>query len=385
MAYRHLFLLVVGTLVVLPFWGEVRARTVTPADDWSSLKTGKDVFSAACASCHGTRGTGADRSLRGFDIAPPDFTDCAFSTREAAIDWYGIAHSGGPTKGFSRLMPAFGASLSREQIEAVVAHVKTFCKEHRRWPSGELNLAKALNTGKAFPENEVGWSMTATVREPASIGGKFVAARRIGARHQIEVAVPVGVQQVEQTQANGEKSLSWGAGAGDLIAAWKSVLWHSVSAGTIGSVTLDVFFPTGDEKDGFSNGIFAFEPALAVAQIIPHVGFLQLQLGAELSTDTDKAPHAIFWRGALGHTFRRGGFGRSWSPIVEILGAVELGDNRSVDWSIVPQLQVALSKRQHIRAAAGALLPLTRFSERRVELQMYLIWDWYDGGLTEGW
>lgn len=378
-------LILLTGLLVLPVWTEVAAGVKNAQDDWSSLKSGKEVFEAACVSCHGTRGTGVDRSLRGFEVTPPDFTDCEFSSREPNIDWFGIAHSGGPTKGFNRLMPAFGDVLSKQQIEAAVEHVKTFCKERRKWPVGEFNLAKPLNTGKAFPENEVAWSIATTVEEPVSINAKFVVARRIGARHQLEAAIPVGVQQVEQVRPDGGKTLDWGAGAGDLVVAWKTVLWHSLPAGTIGSVALDVFFPTGDVADGFSDGIFAFEPALAVAQIIPYLGFIQLQGGAELSTDTDKASHAVFWRGAFGRTFRKDGFGRAWSPMVEVLGVAEFDDEVVVDWDIVPQLQVALSLRQHVRLGMGVLLPLTEFSERPIELQAYLIWDWYDGGFTEGW
>jgi len=371
-------------LAALSLSREARAGDAAHGE-WSSLKTGKEVYDAACVSCHGARGTGADRSMRGFDIPPPDLTDCAFSTREPAIDWYGIAHSGGPTKGFNRIMPAFGDALSKQQLEAVVEHVKTFCRERRSWPVGELNLAKAMNTGKAFPENEVAWKMGATVKEPASLSGSLAVARRIGARHQLEAVLPVGVQQIERTDAKGCTSLDWGAGVGDLGLAWKSVLWHSLAAGTIGSVSLDVFFPTGNRADGFGNAIFAFEPALRVAQLIPYVGFLQAQVGAELSTDTGVASHVLFWRAALGHTFRRGGFGRAWSPGVEILGSAEFGDSTVVDWSVVPQLQVALSRRQHIRAAAGVRLPLNDFDERGIQLQAYLIWDWYDGGITEGW
>jgi mono/diheme cytochrome c family protein len=388
---RHPTWFLIGLLLfvalALSSWrGEVSAGVNNDQrDDWSSLTTGREVYEAACAACHGTRGTGTEQSMRGFDVQPPDFTDCAFSSREPAMDWYGIAHSGGPTKGFDRLMPAFSDVLSKRQIEAAVAHIKTYCRERRKWPVGEFNLAKPLNTGKAFPENEVAWSISTTVEEPFAVNGKFVVARRIGARHQIEAAVPVGVQQVERAQTDGATALEWGAGVGELVAAWKSVLWHSLRAGTIGSMTMDIFFPVGDEADGFSEGIFMFEPALAVAQLIPYVGFIQLQGGAELSTNTDEVPHGVFWRAAIGHTFRRNGFGRAWSPMVEILGATEIEDGAAVEWDIVPQLQVALSKRQHVRLGAGVLLPLTDFTERQLEIQAYLIWDWYDGGFTEGW
>ncbi len=374
-----------GAALLAPIFGGVLADDAGVDEDWSALKDGREVFEAACATCHGGRGTGTDRAIRGFAVKPPDFTDCEFTSREMTVDWVGIATLGGPVKAFDPLMPAFGKVLSREQIEAAVGHVKAFCPE-KRWPPGEFNLPKALNTGKAFPENEVAWEITSTVEEPVAIHGKFVVARRVGARHQLEVAIPGGAQQLDHTSPDGEAGYRWGEGVGDIALAWKGVLWHHLPAGTIGSMALDVFLPTGDVADGFGKGIFSFEPALLIGQIIPGVGFVQLQGGAELSTDPGVAGHALFWRGAVGRTFRQnGGFGRSWSPMVEILGATEIDDGVSPDWDIVPQLQVALSTRQHVRLGLGALLPLTRFEDRQIEVQAYLIWDWYDGGFGEGW
>lgn len=382
LAFRVAVSLICGTVLVL--WWVETLQAAVPADDWSSLRTGDQVFAAACATCHGARGRGVDRSIRGFEIDPPDFTDCKFTSREPKTDWVGIATEGGPLKGFSAMMPSFGKVLSRQQLEAAVDHAKGFCPQ-RRWPPGEFNLAKPLYTGKAFPEDEVALSVSATVNEPVSVMGKFVVAARVGARHQLEAVIEGGAHQIETVYNDGTVSRRWGEGAGDIALAWKGVLWHSLPAGTIGSLSLDVFFPTGDEQDGLSDGIFKLEPALRIGQIVPYVGFIQLQGGAELSTDLDTAPHGVFWRAAVGHTFRRDGYRRAFSPMVEILGSTELEDKAPVDWDIAPQLQIALSKRQHIRLGAGAKLPLTDFDERQIELKAYLIWDWYDGSLSEGW
>jgi mono/diheme cytochrome c family protein len=360
------------------------AHTGSRKDGFASLKKGEDIYLAACASCHGVDGRGNDRSSVAFEKALPDFSDCAFTSRETSADWVGIATHGGPVKAFSPLMPAFGDALSRNQLEKAVAHVKEFCPD-KRWPQGEFNLPKALNTGKAFPENEVAWSLSCTVEEPVTIGGKFVVARRIGARHQIEAAIPFEVKQVERERADGSTATRWGEGAGDMAVAWKSVLWHSQRIGNIASLTLDVFFPTGDEHDEISDGIFAFEPAFAMGQIIPGIGFVQLQAGAELSTVPHRVPHGVFWRGAFGHTFRRGGFGRAFSPMVEVLGAKELEDGTAVEWDVVPQFQLALSRRQHIRMGLGYLIPISDFSGRQMKVMAYLIWDWFDGGFAEGW
>jgi mono/diheme cytochrome c family protein len=353
-------------------------------DDWSSLRSGKDVYSAACASCHGIRGAGADATLLGFEPSPPDFTDCKFTSRETSSDWVGIAWGGGPMKGFSRMMPAFGEALSREQLEAVVAHVKEFCPD-KQWPPGEFNLPKSFHTGKAFPEDEVAWSVSSTFDSPVSAKAKFVVARRISDRHQLEASIPLEVKQVSSQSADGQTSLNWGGGAGDIAVAWKSVLWFSRRTGSIASVTLDVLFPTGDEKDEVGDGILAFEPAVAIGQIIPRVGFIQLQGGAELSTNPSRRKHGLFWRGAIGRTFRSGGFGRAFSPMLEILGAKVLDATAKVEWEVVPQFQIALSQRQHIRLGTGLLIPLTEFKQKPMKLMFYLVWDWYDGGFTEGW
>lgn len=60
----------------------------------------------------------------------------------------------------------------------------------------------------------------------------------------------------------------------------------------------------------------------------------------------------------------------------------EAGRPTNVD--LVPCLQVTLSRRKHIRAAAGASIPVTERS-RPVQIVAYLLWDWFDGGLFEAW
>ncbi len=354
-------------------------------EDWSSLRTGREVFQAACVTCHGSRGTGTDRSLLGFeDVEPPDFTDCKFTSREARNDWVGVAHSGGPVKGFSPMMPAFGKSLSMQQLENVVVYLKAFCPE-KKWPPGEFNLPKALNTGKAFPEDEAVFAFSTTFTGPMSVKGKLAVAARLGARHQIEGVIPFEVKEVEYEESDEQTKYRWGEGAGDMALAWKSVLWFSNAARNIGSLTFDLILPTGDEYDQIGYGVFAFKPAMAFAQIIPYVGFLQLQGGAELSADPDRRAHNIFWRGVFGRTFRKGGFGRAFSPMLEFTGSIKPQVDDTPDWELVPQFQLALSKRQHIRFAAGLAIPINDYSERQMKFMAYLVWDWYDGGLTEGW
>ena len=121
----------------------------------------KTCYRAACATCHGPDGRGSAKSVVGFDVPLPDFSDCAFATAEPDPDWEAVVHEGGPIRGLDRHMPAFGDALSRDDIALAVGHVRTFCTE-AAWPRGDLNLPRAFFTEKAFPENESVWVTTFT-------------------------------------------------------------------------------------------------------------------------------------------------------------------------------------------------------------------------------
>ena len=93
-------------------------------------ETGKELYHAACAACHGGDGSGNSATQLGFlDLAVPDFTDCDFAAREPDPDWYAVIHAGGPVRGFDRMMPSFGDALEPDQIQAILDHVRTMCTD----------------------------------------------------------------------------------------------------------------------------------------------------------------------------------------------------------------------------------------------------------------
>ena len=55
------------------------------------------------------------------------------------------------------------------------------------------------------------------------------------------------------------------------------------------------------------------------------------------------------------------------------------------EWDVVPQVQVTLSKLQHVMVAGGVRLPLNQREERPAQALVYLLWDWFDGGFLEFW
>src|SRR5512132_1996373 len=120
------------------------------------LNTGREIFRAACAGCHGPDGKGAPDTQVGFEKPEtfPDFTRCDQTTPELDVDWRSTIRNGGRGRGFSPIMPSFGEALTEQQIDLVIGYLRGFCKGPA-WPRGELNLPRPLYTEKAFPEDEV--------------------------------------------------------------------------------------------------------------------------------------------------------------------------------------------------------------------------------------
>jgi hypothetical protein len=337
-------------------------------------KSGEELYRAACVACHAADGRGEPPSTVGFETPLPDFTDCSFATPEPDADWAAVVHQGGPVRAFDRMMPAFGEILSDDEILRVIAHIRGFCTA-AAWPRGELNLPRPLVTEKAFPENEAVLTTRFSGGDDRSIGAELLYERRFGARSQFEVIVPL-----EARRADG----AWNRGLGDVAVAVKRVLYHSLLRGRILSVAGEVTLPTG-ESAGLGAATTVFEPFVAFGQMLPSDGFLQLQGGAEVGSNADRAAKEAFWRTAIGKTFIEERYGRTWSPMVELLGAHELAGREHPLWDVLPQVQVTLSRRQHVMVNAGVRIPLNQRATRSATVMTYFLWDWFDGGILDGW
>lgn len=347
-----------------------------------TFKTGKEVYLAACVNCHGPDGKGMLRSMVGFDVPLPDFSDCDFAVREPDTDWFAITHQGGPVKAFSEIMPAFGEALSEEEIRLAIVYIRTFCTNND-WPRGELNLPRPFMTEKAFPEDEALFTLVFNESRD-TVGGEFLYEQRFGPRNQLEFKVPFGWGEVPVAEEPGSVA-DWSSNLGDVAVAVKRAFYHNWQRGSILSASAEVIIPTGDEVQGFGKGTFILEPFLTFGQLLPSDFFIQAQAGFELSADRDKSQHEAFLRMALGRSFVSNRFGRLWSPMVELLAARELVSGESIVWDVVPQMQVSLSKRRHIRINLGVRLPVNKTAERDWQVLLYFLWDWFDGGLFEGW
>ena len=93
----------------------------------------------------------------------------------------------------------------------------------------------------------------------------------------------------------------------------------------------------------------------------------------------------VFWRAVIGTSLESTRFGRVWSPMLEVLAARPLVSGAKIDWDLVPEVQVTLNARQHVRLAGGVRLPVNDGGERNKTVIVYLLWDWYEGGFFRGW
>ena len=331
----------------------------------AEARDARSIYLESCAACHGADGRGGTAREASYPVQPPDFTDCRFATPEANVDWLATVHEGGYARGFDRRMPAFGQELDDAEILAAVEYLRHFCRD-RSWPRGELNVARPFFTEKAFPEDEV-----VIIGEGArsDVTGTLIYERRFAARWQIELTAPV--------------SHTGGAGGiGDIAVGVKRVLVASLATGSIVSAVLEVSAPTGRFDRGFGAGTMVTEGSVLAAQLLPHGAFVQVHAGYGAAYDRS-FPDEAFARVAVGDQVVPVRFGRMLAPMVEVIAARDLERDAATNVDVVPELQITLSTRQHVRAAAGVRVPVAG-SDATAGL-VYLLWDIADGGVTEGW
>jgi cytochrome c553 len=354
-----------------------------PAQEPISTKlkfsNGKEIYQAACVACHGPDGKGMPDTTVAFKKPStfPDFTQCNQTTPELNKDWKATIRDGGAGRGFSRIMPSFGEALTSKEIDEVVQYLRGFCTD-KSWPRGEFNVPLAQFTEKAFPENEVIITSRLNAQGTPGVSNDIISENTFGARNQLEVDVPINfVRSAPEL---------WHGGIGDATIGLKRVVFADLNAGSILSGFGGIILPSGSTAHGLGTGVTQFETFAAFTQLVPRESFVQLQVGTDQPTDTTKTARSLFWRSAIGKSFRQSeGLGRMWTPMVEVVANKNFLPHTTPDWDIVPQFQVTLSKRQHVRINLGTSIPVTNTSNRPIQLVFYVLWDWFDGSLLKGW
>jgi mono/diheme cytochrome c family protein len=345
-----------------------------PAD----ARKGERTYKSACSVCHGSDGRGGPQTQTVFQRPDtfPDFARCDQTTPETDTQYRAVITHGGPYRGFSQIMPAFGEALDSHQIDDLIAYLRRFCG-NPHWPRGELNLPLALVTEKAYPEHELVLAASVNARSSPGNETHIIHEQRFGVKYQIEVDVPVVFQDQDHT---------WYGGLGDVTLGMKRVMFSSLRTGSIMSLFGGFLLPTGNRARGFGSGTTTFETFAAFGQMFRTNTFFQLQGGAELPFHTQTAPQTVFFNSAIGQSFAGSRkLGRLWSPMCEFVATRDLMTGARTEWDVVPQMQVTLSRRQHIRSNVGVRVPISNTGGRQAQVMFYILWDWADGKFYEGW
>jgi cytochrome c553 len=334
----------------------------------ADLERGAELFAANCATCHGVDGSPDPDSplVKGLGVVPADFSDALFNSREGEAEWTLVATHGGAALGFSEVMPAFGGTLSEEDVANVLAYIKTLGGEHD-YPDGSLNLFLPIRTKKAFPEDEWVWKQRYTDSEGDNAWKNTLEYEfRLGQRWQ-------GILEVNHTYKDGDGEF------GHLEPGFKYVLSHDKKKGAIYTLGVQAGVPLNSGEN------WEFLPYLAMGKVINDEWIFQGSGRLKLDLE-DSDHHSAEFAGIVHwvHTT----WPRNVFPAMEVVAEVpfETGPGEdSVQWSALPQARIGISKRGHVALNVGVELPLNERDRYDWRAYVYLIWDFADGGFFEAW
>jgi Cytochrome c len=331
------------------------------------LLEAKELYTDACASCHGDDGKGKVAGL-GVTAELPDFTWCAFNADESDRDWSLVVAEGGPAAGRSEQMPAFREALTEQQINQVVAYLRTFCTED--WPSGDLNFPRPLVTEKAYPENEVvlSWNFGRTPAKDRDTQFMWSFEKRIGARGQIELNIPFNIRDPKDGATVG--------GIGDVEAAAKYVLYDNPETLFILSGGLEVGMPTGSFRRELGEGTTTLSPFLATGKAWGDF-VSQGSLKFEYPFVTRRAPKAVFYDLALSYPIFDQGRGTEAHAMMEFNAKSEWGNQSPKHFQLylTPGFRKGLTPAGNWAIAFGVQVPVTREREANYRVLGYLLYE----------
>lgn len=336
------------------------------AAGWASgdprLARGREVYREACAACHGEDGRGNPSWESA--VRPLDLSSCD-SSAEREDHWQAIVAKGGRAFGLASAMPAYGETLPRDEIAAVVAYLRSLCAAADRYPPGELNPRRLLATPKAFPETEVTIEASHAL---SSARDTLLHARyegRVGPRLSYGVSLPIRPVDTRFDEF---------AGFGNASAELSAVVGFSPKTGTIASVGLEAEAPTGSRPRELGKGTWVWHPFAALGRSWGRTA-AQAAVVADLPDDLRRQDRQYRYLIGIGRSL--GPPRTSWTPAVELSGVV---NHRRQFWrhELLVEVSRPLTRLGHVVVAAGVRTPLGRsFEPARVEA--HVLWDFSEG------
>jgi cytochrome c oxidase cbb3-type subunit 3 len=93
----------------------------------ADAEQGKKLYGQFCSTCHGQSGKGDGPGAAALNPKPRDHTDKEYMAKMSDEEMMKVIKNGGVSIGKSPLMPPWGASLKDDQIQDVIAYIRTLC------------------------------------------------------------------------------------------------------------------------------------------------------------------------------------------------------------------------------------------------------------------
>ena len=112
--------LTLAAIVALTSW-----ISTSPA----SAADAEKVYKFYCAQCHGLTGKGDGPNVtKDFPVSPRNFTEAKEMDKLTDADLKNVILDGGPSVSKSPMMPPWSKTLTVEQVDGLVKHLRGICK-----------------------------------------------------------------------------------------------------------------------------------------------------------------------------------------------------------------------------------------------------------------
>ncbi len=101
------------------------ARPTMPSYE---LRLGRATYQHYCQTCHGETGAGDGFNAFNLDPRPRDISDPAFQKKKTDAEFADAIVRGGAGVGLSPLMPPWGRTLSRAEVDQTILYIRSLSK-----------------------------------------------------------------------------------------------------------------------------------------------------------------------------------------------------------------------------------------------------------------
>ncbi len=95
----------------------------------ASASEAEKVYKFYCAQCHGLTGKGDGPNVtKDFPVSPRNFTNAKEMNKLSDADMKNVILDGGPSASKSPMMPPWSKTLTAEQVDGLVKHLRVLCQ-----------------------------------------------------------------------------------------------------------------------------------------------------------------------------------------------------------------------------------------------------------------